>query len=271
MENKPPYPLQSVDNALHLLQLLRDQGALRVSEAAAELGTVRSTAHRLLAMLVYRGFAVQDDNHRYLPGPALSAPSLLGGPRMQRLRRTLLPHMEALCDRVNESVNLMVRVGTQTRFLATVESHQALHVGDRQGTILPAHLSSGGRALLAELDDAQLAELYLTGEAPQPANRRPTGATVANGDTGLSPADFQQLLDGIRAVRKSGYALNLEATEAGICAIGKCVADRSGQVVGALSIAAPAARFPRDRISPLAAELRLTVDRASHDLEPHVM
>lgn len=271
MENRPPYPLQSVDNALQLLQLLRDQGGLRVSEAAAELGTARSTAHRLLAMLVYRGFAIQDENHTYLPGPALSAPSLLGGPRMQRLRRALLPHMEALCDRVDESVNLMVRVGTQTRFLATVESNQALHVGDRQGTILPAHLSSGGRALLAELDDAQLAELYLTEEAPGPPDRQPTGSSVADGDTRISPAEFRQFLEGIRAVRKCGYALNVEATEAGICAIGKCVVDRSGQVVGALSISAPTPRFPRDRISPLAAELRLTVERASHDLDPHIM
>ncbi|WCI07745.1 helix-turn-helix domain-containing protein [Arthrobacter sp. OVS8] len=30
-----------------------------------------STAHRLLAMLVYRGFAVQDENRRYVPGPAM--------------------------------------------------------------------------------------------------------------------------------------------------------------------------------------------------------
>ncbi|MEU8307167.1 IclR family transcriptional regulator [Actinomadura sp. NPDC048955] len=269
MENKPPYPLRSVDNALHLLQVLRDQGGLRVSEAAAELGTARSTAHRLLAMLVYRGFAVQDDNHTYLPGPALSAPSLLGGPRMQRLRRALLPHMEALCDRVNESVNLMVRVGTQTRFLATVESHQALHVGDRQGTILPAHLSSGGRALLAELDDAQLASLYLIEDASSTAEPPDTSAEA--GDGKISTADFQRLLEGLRGVRKSGYALNLEATEAGICAIGKCAVDRSGQVVGALTIAAPTPRFPRSRISPLAAELRLTIERARQDIDPHIM
>ncbi|MEV4001834.1 IclR family transcriptional regulator [Actinomadura sp. NPDC049753] len=271
MENKPPYPLQSVDNALHLLQLLRDQGGLRVSEAAAELGTARSTAHRLLAMLVYRGFAVQDANHTYLPGPALSASSLVGGPRMQRLRRTLLPHMEYLCDRVDESVNLMVRVGTQTRFLATVESHQALHVGDRQGTILPAHLSSGGRALLAELDDAQLAELYLSEEASPHAGPRPAGASTADGGARLSTTEFQRLLEGLRGVRKSGYALNLEATEAGICAIGKCVVDKTGRVVGALSIAAPMPRFPRDRIPHLAAELHTTVERARNDLDPHTM
>src|SRR3989442_5129785 len=79
MKNKPRYPLQSVDHALQLLQILRDNGSLRVSEAAQELGTARSTAHRLLAMLVYRDFAVQDEARNYLPGPALSAPQATGG------------------------------------------------------------------------------------------------------------------------------------------------------------------------------------------------
>src|SRR3989442_11648104 len=80
MKNKPRYPLQSVDHALQLLQILRDNGSLRVSEAAQELGTARSTAHRLLAMLVYRDFAVQDEARKYLPGAALSAPQATGGP-----------------------------------------------------------------------------------------------------------------------------------------------------------------------------------------------
>ncbi|WP_284978657.1 helix-turn-helix domain-containing protein [Arthrobacter sp. fls2-241-R2A-200] len=50
---KPTYSIEAVDNALQLLQLLRDVGSLRLKDAAAELGVAPSTAHRLLAMLVY--------------------------------------------------------------------------------------------------------------------------------------------------------------------------------------------------------------------------
>jgi DNA-binding IclR family transcriptional regulator len=56
----PAYRLSSVDHALELLLLFRSRPALRVSEVAAELDVARSTAHRLLGMLVYRQFAVQD-------------------------------------------------------------------------------------------------------------------------------------------------------------------------------------------------------------------
>ncbi|MGI5292024.1 helix-turn-helix domain-containing protein [Nonomuraea polychroma] len=136
--------------------MLRDQESLRVSQAAEELGVARSPAHRLPAMLVYRGFAIRDEARGYLPGPSLSTPA----------SPPWLPsgNCAGHCDRMGKTVNFVMRGGTQTRFLATMESHHVLHVGDRQHTILPARLSSGGQALLAEL--------YLAGD---PAGR--TGGT----------------------------------------------------------------------------------------------
>src|SRR5918992_5999471 len=252
MKNRPPYSLESVDNALRLLQLLRDQGRLRVADAAAELGTARSTAHRLLAMLVYRDFATQDEQHGYLPGPALSAPPVRDRP-LQELRRALLPHLEALCERVGETVNLMVRVGTQTRFLASVESTRILRVGDRAGTVLPATKTSGGKALLATLSRAELAELYL-----------PDGEAEAA--PAMSPAEFDRLCRALHTVRRRGYGLNLEETETGVKAIGRCVHDESGRGHAAVTIAVPSARFSRDKIAPFARELALTAERAAPDL-----
>ncbi|MEU8274327.1 hypothetical protein ACFYOK_01750 [Microbispora bryophytorum] len=44
-----------------------------------------------------------------------------------------------------------------------VEGPQALHVGSRIGMLLPAHVTSGGEALLAELLDEELRALYPRG------------------------------------------------------------------------------------------------------------
>ena len=49
MKNKPPYAIESVDNALRLAQLLLLDGTLSVTEAARHLAVSPSTAHRLLA------------------------------------------------------------------------------------------------------------------------------------------------------------------------------------------------------------------------------
>lgn len=256
MKNKPPYALTSVDNALLLLQMLRDQGGLRVSEAAEELGIARSTAHRLLSMLVYRDFAIQDDRRTYVPGPALAANQVAGHPN-QQLRKALFPHMDALCERVQETVHLMVRVGSQTRFLASVESTQILHVGDRRGTILPAHLSSGGKALLAELERTQLEQLYRPGEPDRQLSNRQQ----------LSNQEWKTLLRELKAAQETGYAVNRERTEDGVSAIGMCVHGGSGQAVGALSVAAPAARFDPKRIPLLVREMRAAVAHAEIDLQ----
>ena len=69
----PRYPIDAVDNALKLIELLRDHGSVRLKDAAVELGVSPSTVHRLLAMLIYRGFAERARGRGYVPGPALGA------------------------------------------------------------------------------------------------------------------------------------------------------------------------------------------------------
>ena len=251
MKNKPPYAIESVDNALRILQALRDSGQVRVSDVAAELGIARSTAHRLLAMLVYRDFAVQAEDRSYRPGPAVAAEPLRGEPT-QRLRQVMRPHMEALCDQVAETINLVVRLGSQSRFLHTVESAQVLRVGDRQGTILPAWKTSGGKALLAELPDTQLTALL------RGANGRPP--------EGMTAADRRALVGELRRIRDQGYAENIEESESGVCAIGMCVRDTTGGPVAALSVSAPSVRYTPDRSRAFLRELRTTVTRAQADI-----
>jgi DNA-binding IclR family transcriptional regulator len=240
-----------VDNALRILQMLRDSGQIRVSDVAAELGIARSTAHRLLAMLVYRDFAVQSEDRSYRPGPAIAAEPLRGEPA-QRLRQVMRPHMEALRDQLAETINLTVRLGTQTRFLHTVESPHVLRVGDRQGTILPAWKTSGGKALLAELSDAQLTTL-LRGTAGRPPE-------------GMTAAERRSLVNELRVVRDQGYAENIEESESGVCAIGLCLRDKAGDPVAALSVSAPSVRYTPDRSREFLRELRTTAAKAQGDI-----
>ncbi|MFC7644218.1 IclR family transcriptional regulator [Streptosporangium lutulentum] len=219
-------------------------------------------------MLVYRDFARQDENRCYVPGPGLSA-HLVDGSTAQRLRRVLLPSMDVLCDRVGETVNLMVRVGTQIRFLASVESTQTLHIGDRRGTILPAERSSGGKAMLAELDREELANLYLEGgeetlaqPVEGPEEDLATPRARADDKERMSFPEFQRLVRELDMVRERGYGFNLEETETGVCAVGRCVFDVSGRPVAAIVIAVPSVRFTRNRIPGLVNELRRTTEQA---------
>jgi DNA-binding IclR family transcriptional regulator len=253
---RPTYLLESVDNALKLLQMLRDVGGVRLKEAAEQLDIAPSTAHRLLAMLVYRGFAVQDEKRMYHPGPAMGAgPAQRGWTR--EFNDACRPHMEALASMCGETVNLVIRVGTQVRFLSSAESSAMLRVGDRQGQVLPAELTAGGRILLAELEDDVLEHLYL----------RPPDLPAEDGeDRRLTAEKFAAFHRELAAARAVGFALNVEQTEEGVAAFGVAVHNRGGRAIGAISVSVPTTRFRRHTQGELVPQIK----RAVREIEVEV-
>lgn len=127
---------------------------------------------------------------------------------------------------MQETASLVVLAGTRTRFVDTVECAQVLRVGDRASRELPAHLTSGGRAILALHDQAEVAERY----ADDP------------------DVDLLQLGRQLALVRRAGFAINHQKTEAGLTAVAAAVRDPHGAPVGAIAIAMPSVRFHRDRL-----------------------
>lgn len=228
---------------LRLLKLLRDNGSLRVAEAACALGVAPSTAHRLLATLRQHEFAVQDRHRVYLPGPALSALQATA-PRPD-LRAVIHRHLRELVQRCQETAHFMTLEGNGARFIDGVEGSRSLRCGTRIGLLMPAHMTSGGKALLAELPREELRRLYPRGLPPA-------------GTAAITSMDA--LLRELAAIRCRGYATNREESERGIMAAGRCVRDHGGQAVGAVVVAVPTARCDDGSLDSLADELRPTVD-----------
>jgi DNA-binding IclR family transcriptional regulator len=243
VKNKPAYAIASVDAALLLATLLQQEQPMRVTDAAGRLGVSVSTAHRLLGMLVYRDFAEQLADRRYGAGPVLRR-----GPVQQAsvatLREAALPHLRRLVDALGETANVMVLTGSEVRFVATVECDHVLRVGDRTGRTLPAHLSSGGKAVLATLDGEQLAAVL----------------------TSLEDDAAVRLDRELRTVRRRGFAVNDQQTEAGLTAVGVAVPASGGFAGAALSLAAPTARYSRERLPVWRAALAEAAGALARDL-----
>ena len=112
-----------------------------MSAVATELNVARSTAHRLLSMLVHHGFASRGASREYLPGPALREPSLglPTGWTIADLRFRVTPHLRSLTDTTGETSN--VQLIDEFTHVYTVTS--VLRVGNREGQYLPAEHSSG--------------------------------------------------------------------------------------------------------------------------------
>ncbi len=235
----PAYSIQSVDNALQLMVILRRDGVLRVSDAADELEVARSTAHRLISMLRFRGFVEQAQDRTYIPGPALAR--LVGGPTAESAVAGIArPHLARLAARVNETAMVSVRVGPYVQIIDSVEAKQCLHVGSRVGVRLSARHTAVGKALLAELPFDQVAALY------------PDLAADEDARTSLQRA--------LSLARRRGFAIVTSEGERGVTALGKSLRDASGTTVAAISIAAPIVRFHHGDIIRLLPELACTVD-----------
>ncbi|GGK84970.1 IclR family transcriptional regulator [Streptomyces flaveus] len=250
----PSYPVSAAGNALRVVRLLHELDELRVMDVADRLGVARSTAHRILAMLVFEGFAAQDRHKVYRPGPALQAIRGSQATPPPDLVTVAHPHLRRLADAVRETTHLMVLEGNGSRFLDGMEGPQALRVSYRTGTLLPAHVTSGGKALLAALPADRLRALYPNG---LPGDRtKPSEASE----------DFERLMNELVSVRRHGYALNFQESERGVHAVGACVRDRTGTAVAAVAVAAPSVRCTRARLAELSRPLLATVQDIGQEL-----
>lgn len=237
----PQYPLESVDNALRIILLLGEQQEIRLSEAAAYLGVASSTAHRVMAMLVWRGFVRQDPRTKaYGPGPSLTniAFSVLNKMDLPALAQPVLKEVSAAAG---ETSHLGILEGRRIRFLSAAEPDVAVRVASRLGKDLPAHCTSTGKALLAGLTQQQLRELY-------PREK-------LEGVTTTSIRTRSVLEEQLAATRERGYAVNHEESEEGVGSVAVAVPSAARPHV-AINIAAPVFRLTDEKVERFGSILR---------------
>jgi len=249
-KQRPAYAVTSVDHALRIATMLQLEGTLSVSQVAARLGVSRSTAHRLLSMLVYRDFAVQDEDRTYRAGPVLEL-AAHSHSLVSTLRSAALPHLEELVDLVEESANLIFRTGDTARFIASVECRQSLRVGTREGMVFPAHRVTGGLVLLAELAPEELEAVYAEERYADRPDERP---------------DLPKLRRDLALIRRNGFAVNQGLSERGVVAVGRAVRSPAGEAVAGISVSMPSVRYDRQQLRSLVAALGFAAKAIEADL-----
>ena len=237
----PQYPIESVDNALKLLLLLGEQPQIRLSEATRYLGVASSTAHRLLAMLAYRGFVRQDPvSKAYLPGCSLTGVAFAIFGRID-IQRSASPVMGGLSETRRESIHVGMLDGANVHFVAAVEGPSAVRVASRLGRTMPAHCTSTGKVMLAGLSQPELRALL-----PREQLERITSASIGS---------RTELEAELSAIRERGYAVNREESEEGVASVAVPIPTRAPGLRLALNAAAPQNRLDSARYPSVVAAL----------------
>jgi len=223
-----PGRIQSIERAAAILRLLSGRSRrMGVAELAGQLGLPKTTVHGILRTLSDVGFVEQDpESGKYRLGAALlhMGSLYLDG---NELRTRALTWSDALAARSHESV----RIGTlhEGRVLIVHhvfrpdDSRQALEVG----TLMPAHATAIGKAMLAESP-------YVAAEVAAAGLERFTPATII---------DAEAFRAELQAIRERGWAGEVEELVTGVVAYAAPIKHRRDVTVGAIGITGPVERL----------------------------
>ncbi|MFF8848165.1 IclR family transcriptional regulator [Streptomyces sp. NPDC015127] len=234
----PESPVQSVDRAVAILELLGHQEEAGVTEMAAELGVHKSTASRLATALELRGLIEQtDERGKYRLGLGLIR---LAGAATVRLdlSQQSRPVCEQLAAQVAETINLAVLDGDAAIDIDQVLGPSAITTHNWLGRRTPLHATSSGKILLAHLS-----ETALDSRLAAPLERC-TPRTVT--DPGALRAQ-------LKSARTNGLAYSAEELEPGLNAVAAPVFGFDGRVVAALSASGPSFRLTEQRLREVSA------------------
>ncbi len=234
---KSEYAIQTVTNALRVLDAFESDEELGVTELARRLHLHKNNVFRLLATLEDKGWVEQSaDSERYRLGASCLrlARSYIRTHGLARRGRIAL---EELARETGETAHLGVLRDFEVVHIDGEQSPGLLVTGLRTGLRMPCHCTALGKVLLGcgppgtlQAFDRRLAE---------------TGVAAATDETIV---DRDKLIEHLHRVAAQGWAVDLEESAAGIACAAAPVLDASGRTVAALSVSAPASRLDRNAL-----------------------
>jgi len=231
-----------------LLVFLREGRPLGISELSRMLRLPKATVHRLVAVLVGRGFLARGPG---TPHYRVGLAAFQLGTRFleqTHVRAAALPVIRELAAATGETVNLNVVIDGRRVCVEKAESTHDIRHAVELGRPLPLYAGASGKVLLAHLPEEQI------------------HAVVRNGLRRLAartPVDRAQLLRQLAEIRRRGVAVSSDERVDGASSVSAPIRDGLGRVVAGLTISGPTYRFTPDRIRDFTARVGAGAERIS--------
>lgn len=246
-----PLFVKSVDKALTVLNAFSGAQFLSLGQIAAATGLDKSAVQRVTYTLRQLGYLEQDPaTRRYAPGRRLMDLSFNYLRHNPLIERASL-HLIDLHRTVRERVDLSLLDGETILYVVRVQSKRYSFSTTLVGRRMPVFCTSGGRAMLARLPEAEARAIV---ERCQ--RRKLTAHTIT---------DPQAIMARLAQARRDLYALQVEECLPGEVAVGSAVVDDAGRPVAAVHIAASLGEWTVDafkkRMAPLVIEAARSLGR----------
>lgn len=252
--------------AVQVLAVLRyvaeQAGPVAASIIARDVGLPRSTTYQLIAALVDDGFLVHlPEEQKYALG--VTAHELgTGYSRQAPLQRIARHPLARLVGRTRRTAHLAVMHGRDVVYVIEERAPRQRPLVTDTGVRLPAHLTASGRAMMAQMDPAQVAALFPGPEA----------FTVRN-DNG--PQSLPALQDLLSRARSLGYAWEQDEITVGFSSVAVAVLDRERYPVASVTLTVSNRAFPsggarRAKEAETAEERAMRIEDVAREWIPEV-
>ncbi len=243
----PRYRNQAAQRVLAVLSCFAGpEPDLGVTELALRLGMNKNMVHRALTTLAARGFVTRAaDRSRYQLGWRVLA--LAGDDDAFDIRSLARPALEELHALTGESVFLSIIVGRARVNVDWIEARGRRVSASQRGRSVPLHCTAMSRALLACLDDREIAA-YLASAAPLTRHDEIFPETA-----GMTAQD---VWDDVARLRRDGFITWRNPQQYGANYIAFPLLDPQGRPHALITVGGPLERFGPDRIAELMAPMR---------------
>jgi IclR family KDG regulon transcriptional repressor len=237
-ERRVTYFLESVDRVMQVLDCFTPETPeLRLTDISERLGISKATALRIVSTLETGAYLTRDpETKRFRLGVRLFHLGMIVRHQMD-LRTIAEPVLRRLVDATGETAALFVPDPLGPICLDVVQSSKAMRVFAHPGTRMPWNAGTSSKVILAYLPpEEQEAILARNGF------ERFTEFTVT---------DPQRIRNILGDIRRQGYHVGVRDLDVDALGIGAPIFDDSGQIAGAIGVAAPAVRLPEAEIAPM--------------------
>jgi IclR family acetate operon transcriptional repressor len=251
-EKQNRYAIQSIEKALDVIEVLSEHDSLSLIQLAELVNQPKSSLFRIMLTLEKRGYISRsDEDGLYCLGykQLMITKNLL---ERNRLRTSATPEMQKLVDKYGDTVNLCVLSEDEILYVEIIEGTFALRMSDRVGSKAPFHVTATGKAICASLREEEVRRL---------AERKGLPSLTPNSIT-----ELPRLMEELARVREQGYAVDNEESVLGARCVGAPVFNMFGRVVGAISLSGAKHRFPDERISAIAEDVKTAAAAVSKKL-----
>lgn len=243
--------VQSVERTFKIIELLCKNGCCSVTELSAASSLNKTTVFRLLSTLLMLGYVEKDAaTEKYsltLKFLKLSS-SLLTD---IDIRRYANGYLQAIAAKTGETVHLVERSDNEIIYIDKFDSTQnSVRMVSRIGLSLPMIYTAVGKSIMARLSENETEKIWNSTEIV-----KKTEKTVVS---------YGEFLKELEAVRKNGYATDLEENEKGVCCVATAVCDVYGEYRYAFSVSAPASRMSEEKLKTVGKLVVETAKRISN-------